>query len=130
MQMLRRMVGTALALALCAPAVGAQDTHVIGRAALDRAVQQRVSQERVDRDTIRTFLHRADVRTIAARAGVSMEKADAAVATLQGQDLHRVADQVRTADQQLAGGASTIVISTTTIIIVLLIVILIIAIAK
>src|SRR5689334_5727045 len=115
MQIVRRLVGAALALALCAPAAGAQDTHVVGKAALDLAVQQRVSQDRMDRETIRAFLNRGDVRLIAARAGISMEKADAAVATLQGQDLHRVANQVRTADQQLAGGASTIVISTTTI---------------
>jgi DNA uptake protein ComE-like DNA-binding protein len=130
MQMVRRIAGAALALALCVPAAAAQDTHVIGTAALGQAVQQRVSQDQTDRETIRAFLNRADVRTLAARAGISMEKADAAVATLQGQDLHRIADQVRTTNQQLAGGASTVVISTTTIIIVLLLVILIIAIAK
>ena len=130
MQIGRRILGAALALALCAPAAAAQETHVIGKAALDQAVQQRVSQEQMDREAIRTFLNRRDVRALAAKAGVSMEKADAAVATLQGQDLHQIASQVRAVDQQLAGGASTIVISTTTIIIVLLLIILIIAIAK
>jgi hypothetical protein len=130
MQLVRRIAGAALALALCAPAAAAQDRHVAGQAVLDRAVQQRVSQDQTDRETIRAFLGRAEVRVLAARAGVSMEKADAAVTALEGRDLRRIADQVRTVDQQRAGGASTIVISTTTIIIILLIVILIVVIAS
>ena len=56
---------------------------------------------------------------------MSVEKAEAAVSTLQGSDLQQAASQARQVQNQLAGGASTIVISTTTIIIVLLIVILI-----
>jgi hypothetical protein len=130
MHMLRRILSTTLALLLVAPAAWAQQTHVINKTALDQAVQQRVSQDQADRAAIRNLLQREDVREIAAKAGLSLEVAEAAVGTLQGDDLRELASQAREVDQQLAGGASTIVISTTTIIIILLIVILIIAIAK
>jgi len=110
-----------------APAANAQ-SNVIGRSALDKAVQERVSRDQADREAIRTLLQRAEVRDVAGKAGISLDKAAAAVSTLQGNDLRQIAEQARQVDNQLAGG-STIVISTTTIIIVLLLVILIIAIA-
>jgi predicted PurR-regulated permease PerM len=103
MRMLQRILGTTLALALFAPAAWAQQSHTISTSALDQAVQQRVSQDQADRQAIRDLL--------------------------QGDELHQLASQARTVDQQLAGGVSTIVISTTTIIIVLLLILLIVAIA-
>ena len=127
MQMLRAVLGTTLALTLCAPVAWAQQTHVVNRSALDQAVQQRVTQEQADRAALHEFLHQPAVKDVAARAGLSVETADAAVSTLQGSDLSQAAAQARTVNSQLAGGASTIVISTTTIIIALLIVILILA---
>jgi hypothetical protein len=111
-----------------APVAGAQD-HVIGRAALDQAVQQRVTRDQADRDAILSLLHRQDVRDIAAKAGLSIEKAQTAVTMLHGQDLQNAAQQARQVQDNLAGGASTIVISTTTIIIILLLIILIVVIA-
>lgn len=128
MRIVRRSVAVCLAVFLAVPAAQAQ-THVIGKSALDNAVQQRVSQEQADRDAIRGLLQRAEVRDIAAKAGLSLAKADAAVATLQGDDLRELASQARQVQNDLAGGASTVVISTTTIIIVLLIIILIVALA-
>jgi hypothetical protein len=111
-----------------APAVRAQD-HVIGQAALDKAVQQRVSQEQADREAVVALLQRSEVRDIASKAGISIAKAEAAVSALRGNDLQQAAQQARQVQNDLAGGASTVVISTTTIIIVLLLVILIVAIA-
>lgn len=128
MRIVRRLLAVTLALLLVAPAAQAQ-THVIGNTDLAKAVAERVSQDQADRDAILTLLHRSEVRTIAARAGLSVEKAAAAVSTLQGDDLRDLASQARQAENDLAGGASTIVISTTTIIIVLLIIILIVVIA-
>lgn len=128
MRIVRRLLAVTLALLLVAPAAQAQ-THVIGKTDLAKAVAERVSQDQADRDAILTLLHRSEVRTIAARAGLSVEKAAAAVSTLQGDDLRDLASQARQAENDLAGGASTIVISTTTIIIVLLIIILIVVIA-
>jgi hypothetical protein len=111
-----------------APVASAQD-HVIGKASLDKAVQARVSRDQADREAIVSLLHRAEVRDIAAKAGLSLDKAEAAVSTLQGADLEQAATQARQVQNDLAGGASTVVISTTTIIIVLLLVVLIVLVA-
>jgi hypothetical protein len=124
----RRFLAVLLSILIVAPAAHAQN-HTVGRAALELAVQQRVSQEQADREAIVSLLNRSEVRQVAARAGLSLEKVEAAVSTLHGDDLREVASQAREVNNDLAGGASTIVISTTTIIIVLLIVILIVVIA-
>ena len=126
MQMFRRLLGTTLVVLFLAPAAFAQQTHVINQSALDQAVQQRVSQDQADREAIRTFLHNPTVKGVAAQAGLSVDKAEAAVSTLQGDELRQAAGQARVVNGQLAGG-STIVISTTTIIIVLLVILLIVA---
>lgn len=128
MNIVRRSLAMLLTVLLIAPAAQAQ-SHVIGKAALEKAVQQRVNQEQADRDAIRSLLQRDDVRDLAARAGLSLEKASAGVGMLQGDDLRDVAAQARQVQNDLAGGASTIVISTTTIIIVLLVILLIVAVA-
>jgi hypothetical protein len=126
MQMFRRGLCAAVALMLAAPSAFAQQTHVINSSALDQAVQQRVARDQADREAIRSFLHNPSVRAVAAKAGVSTDKAEAAASTLQGDELRQAASQARSVNDQLAGG-STIVISTTTIIIILLIIVLIVA---
>jgi len=128
MRIVRRSLAVCLSVLFMAPTAGAQD-HVISRSALDKAVQQRVSQEQADREAILSLLQRSEVRDIAAKAGLSLDRAQAAASTLQGKDLEQAAQQARQVENDLAGGASTIVISTTTIIIVLLLVILIVALA-
>ena len=128
MRIVRRSLAVILIALLVAPAAQAQ-THVVGKKALTQAVQERVSQDQADRDAILALLAHTEVRQIATRAGLSLEKAQAAVSTLQGQDLRDIASQARQVNNDLAGGASNIVISTTTIIIVLLIIILIVLIA-
>ena len=70
------------------------------------------------------------MREQAAKLGVDLSRAVAAVDTLQGSDLVRAADAARQVNDQLAGGASTITITTTTLIIVLLLVILLIVALK
>ena len=128
MHMFRRILSATLAVMLVAPAAWAQQSHVISKTALDQAVQQRVSQDQADREAIRTFLQNPQVKTVAAKAGLPIERAEAAVSTLQGDELRQAAGQARMVNHDLAGG-STIVISTTTIIIILLIIILIVALA-
>lgn len=128
MRIVRRSLAVLLAALLVAPAAQAQ-THVVAKSALSQTVQERVSQDQADRDVIKSLLQRAEVRQIASQAGLSLEKAQAAVSTLQGDLLRDLASQARQVNDELAGGASTIVISTTTIIIILLIVILIVLVA-
>jgi hypothetical protein len=124
MRVFRGWIAVCLAILMTAPALRAQD-HVITPSALSNAVQQRVVQDQSDRDAILSLLRRAEVRQMAARVGLSLEKAEAAVTTLQGYDLRQIASEARAAEQDLVGGAS-VTISTTVIIIALLIVILII----
>jgi hypothetical protein len=126
MQMFRRLLGASLVVLLAAPAAFAQQAHAISQPALDQAIQQRVSQDEADRDALRSFLHDPAVKGVAAKAGLSVDKAEAAVSTLQGDELRQAAGQARTINDQLAGG-STVVISTWTIIIILLIIVLVLA---
>jgi len=130
MRIVRRSLALFLAVVLIAPSAQAQtQNHVIDPSALAAAVQEKVTQDQADREAILSLLQRAEVREIAAKAGVSLEKAEAAVSTLAGEELRDLASQARQAQNDLAGGASTVVISTTTIIIVLLLIILIVALA-
>jgi hypothetical protein len=129
MQMFRRVLGATLAVTLTASTAFAQQIHVIDKSKLDQAVQQRVSQEQADRDALRTFLRNPTVQGVASKAGLSVTKAEAAVSTLQGDELRQAASQARVVNDQLAGG-DTVVISTTMIIIILLIVILIVVLAS
>lgn len=128
MRVVRRTLAVVLAVLFMAPAANAQ-SNVISKSALDQAVQERVSRDQADREAIRSLLQRAEVREVANKAGLSLDKAVAAVSTLQGEDLRQLAEQSRQVDNQLAGGASTVVISTTTIIIVLLLVLLLVVLA-
>ena len=125
MQMCRRIFASALVVMLCAPAGAGAQQSIIKQSALDQAVQQRVSQDEADREALRTFLQNPTVKSVAAKAGLSIDRADAAVSTLEGDQLRQAASQARAVNQDLAGGA-TVVITTTTIIIILLVVILII----
>jgi hypothetical protein len=128
MKIVRRFLAVCLAILMMAPAAAAQE-HVIGKSALDQAVQRRVSQERADREVILSLLQRQDVQDIAGKAGLSIDTAQTAVSMLQGRDLEQVARQARVAQDNLAGGGN-VTVSTTTIIIVLLLIILIVVIAK
>jgi len=128
MRQVRNALAVALMVVLAAPAAQARQ-HTIDRAALDRAVQDRVSRDQADREAILSLLHRAEVKDLAATAGLSIEKAESGVYLLHDDSLREAAAQARQAQQDLSGGRSTVVISTTTIIIILLLVILIVVIA-
>jgi len=114
-----------LSTLIAAPRVSAQ-AHVADQRALDAAVQQHVNAVDQDRETVRQFLQRGDVRAVAGTYGIDIRRAETAVATMDAADLASVAAQARQADRALAGGASTVTISTTTIIIGLLVLILLI----
>ena len=129
MRLVRRSLAVCLAVLFMAPAASAQ-THVIGKSALDKAVQERVAEQQADREAIQSLLQRAEVREIAGEGRpLARQSARPPLSTLHGDDLRQLADQARQVENDLAGGASTIVISTTTIIIVLLLMILIVVIA-
>jgi hypothetical protein len=108
----------------------AQQRHIVDGSALAETVEQRVAQQDADRAAIHEALSRPEVREAARHFGVDVNRMNASVATLAGNDLERAATAARQVNDTLAGGASSVVISTTTIIIVLLVVILIIVAVK
>ena len=117
------------ATVLSSPALAAQSStrHLLDRSALASAVAEHAASADAQRASVQEVLARPDVRSVAARAGVNVDRLAVQVATLSGAELAQVADaaqRVSQADSPLVGGASTIVISTTTIIIVLLLIIL------
>lgn len=107
----------------------ASPSHVASTGALDGLVAADLARQDADRQAIRDLLRRSEVRDIAARNGLDIRKAEAAVATLSGKDLQEAAARARLAQEQLAGGSS-VTITTTTLIIILLVVILLIVALK
>jgi hypothetical protein len=117
--------GFVLVLVLSAPSF-AQERHAVDPAALAHSVTQHVAAQDADRAAIHEALARPEVRVMAGRAGLDLDRVDQSVDTLSGESLDRMAGAARDVNQALVGGASTVVISTTTIIIALLVVIIII----
>jgi len=104
----------------------AAPTHIAGQPVLDAAVQEHARATDRDRETVRLFLQRADVRAVAGKYGVDLRRADNAVAALDASEAAHIAAQARAADETLAGGQGSVTISTTAIIIGLLVLILLI----
>jgi hypothetical protein len=129
-----RSIYSGVAVVLCVlvavPRVDAQSAHAASQAMLDAAVQQQASAVDRDRETVRGFLQRSDVKAIAGKAGIDLGRAETAVAAMDASDLVSLAAQARQAEQTLAGGQSKITISTTTIIIGLLVLIVLIVALK
>ena len=110
--------------ALFAVPAAAQTSHVASQPLLDAAVQEHVSSIDQDRETVRRFLGRDDVKAVAGKAGIDIGRAETAVAALDASELAALAAQARHAEEQLAGGQS-VTLNATWIIIGLLIIILI-----
>jgi hypothetical protein len=89
-----------------------------------QAVADQAITDQQNRDAVLDLLHRSQVFELAGRLGLSVTRAEGAVATLDSAELARLAVTARVADAQLAGGANTIVISVTTLLLLLIIVIL------
>ena len=125
-----RSICSGVAVLLCVlvavPSSYAQSQHVASQAALDAAVQQQVRAVDRDRETVRLFLQRDDVKAVAGNAGLDIGRADSAVAAMSPSELASVAEQARQAEQSLAGGQSSVTISTTMIIIGLLVLVVLI----
>jgi hypothetical protein len=131
MRVIRNILVAFLSTWLVLPqAARAQRATVADQAALEQAVAAHVREADADRRAIRRMLERHQVREIASRAGIDIKRAEAAVATLDGAELHEIADQARAVNESLAGGQSKITLSTTTIIIGLLVLILLIVALK
>jgi hypothetical protein len=108
------------------PGQATAPTHIAGQTVLDAAIQEHARATDQDRETVRSFLERADVRAIAGKYGVDMRRAESAVAAMDASEVANIASQARAANDTLAGGQGSVTISTTAIIIGLLVLILLI----
>ena len=86
-------------------------------------------QENRDRETLRQFIEREDVRRVARLADLDVERMSSGILALEGEKLNRAANQARAIESRL-GAQDTITISATTLIIILLLVLLIVVVAS
>jgi hypothetical protein len=98
--------------------------HVVDPATMRQAIAEQSAADQQNREAVLGLFERTQVRELASQLGLDVTRAEMAVASLDGADLARVADQARTADAQLAGGADTVVISVTTLLLIIILVIL------
>lgn len=106
------------------PARAGQLRPVVDRAAVEQALALKVEAENTSRAAIQALLQREEVKEMAGNLGLDVRRAESAVATLQGADLQRVAQQAAVANDLLAGGAQTIQISVVTLLLIIIIIIL------
>jgi hypothetical protein len=93
-----------LTIRAATPQLHGQTTHAASESALDAAIQRHVDTTAADREAVLRVLGHTEVAAAAARAGLDLRRATSAVATLEGEDLARVAAQARQVDEALAGG--------------------------
>lgn len=103
---------------------GEAPPRVVSEVEIQARIGERADQADADRLAIQSLLQREEVRSMAGSAGIDLERASAAAATLAGPTLETLAAQARAMDGELAGGDGTIVLTTTGVIIILLILIL------
>ena len=105
------MVVIASLLAASGPQALAADrpTGPVSQAQLEQALAAKVQGEDAQRDTIRRLLQREDVQKLARGYGLDAKRAAAAVGTLHGEELQRLASQAATVDSQLAGGDELVI---------------------
>src|SRR5262249_32901215 len=93
-------VGQILSLPLVVAVVSstppfAQERTIVGPSLLAQTVAQRVAQKDAARAAIRQALNRLEVREAARDVGVDIDRINASVATLEGNDLERAAMAAR-----------------------------------
>ena len=110
---------------LWGPSVMAQQRHVVDVVQMRQVIAAQAAKDQQNRDAVLGLLQRSEVRDLAGRLGLSVKRAESAVATLTSDDLSRLAGPARLADAHLAGGTQTIVISVTTLLLIIIIVLLI-----
>ena len=103
----------------------AQQSRVVDAALMNQALADKATSETAQRDLVRRVLDRSDAREVAARLGLNVAHASAAVGTLSGAELNTLAQHAAAVDANaLAGGANTVVISVTTLLLILIIILL------
>jgi CHASE3 domain sensor protein len=98
---------------------------VVTPAELNAALAARTAGDDAARADLRSLLARDEVRTLAARYGLDLRRAEAAVAGLEGDELHRLAQQAAQAEAALAGGDQVVIsLSVVTLLLIIIIILL------
>ena len=126
----RLLVAPLMLLMTAASPAFADQQHVLDPSQLAATIEQRVAAQDADRAVVHEALERPEVRDLAAKMGLDIARATAAVDTMAATDLAQAANAARQVNGQLVGGASNISISTTTLIIILLLIIILIVAIK
>lgn len=96
-----------LSVMFVASPVMAQDARVVDAQELQKLIDEHLEAERQNREEIRQALQRAEVREVASRVGLDLKRAEAAVATLDGAELGKLAEQAREINNELAGAQAS-----------------------
>jgi hypothetical protein len=121
-----RILGIALLMsAVWFGTLKAQEAPVDARSTVE------MTGEESDRAQLRDLFARPEVQRAARIGGIDLGEAEARLGSLEGDQLHRAAEQARAIESTLdaEGGAQRISLQVTTIIVILLLVIIIILIA-
>lgn len=103
----------------------AQQRHIVDPARMRQAIVDQAVADQQNRDAVVSVLRRSDVRDLASRLGLSLTRAENAVATLTSDELSRLAGPARLASaDHMAGGNQTITISITTLLLIIIVVLL------
>ena len=105
-------VAVVLSILMAAPQIQASSpgrdqsasAHIAGQPVLDAAVQEHARVTDRDRETVRLFLQRADVRAIAGKYGIDIRRAESAVAAMDASEIANIAEHARTTDGTLFAG--------------------------
>jgi hypothetical protein len=97
----------------------------MSQAQLDQVIATKLRDEDAARESIRRLLQREDVQQLARGYGLDARRAQAAVGTLSGDELHRLAAQAAAVDAQLEGGDELVIrMSLVALLLIVIIVIL------
>jgi hypothetical protein len=124
-RLLSKALTIVLIVTFAMPRVGAQQPHVVDQAALQKALDEHAADTLAKRQTVRSALQQPEVVRVASQLGLEVSRAEAAVATLDGTELDRLAEQAQVVNDELVGG-QTVRLNLLWIIIGLLVLILII----
>lgn len=117
-----------MAMLMCpraAFAAQSQSQHVVDLATLKQAVAAKASIDRANRRAVLKVLDRSDVRTVAAKMGLDVKRAQSAVTSLEGAQLADLAKLAHDSERDLAGGSRTVTLSVTTLLLLLILIVLI-----
>ena len=86
------------------PQVGAQQRHVVDEETLYELVGKHADKKQDDREAVQRVLQRSEVRQVASRLGLNLDKTVKHVAALEDRELTRLAVEARKLESELAGG--------------------------